>query len=189
TEQPCGRGAGPPGPPPPPRNPEGDPHDGVRRRGEVLRRRPVRLDRTRGARPARWRRGRGPAARPAPRGPARPAPGSRQPQPGRGDRAERRRMTAPASVLVVGSSAAGLTTAEAPRRRGYRGKLTVLGAEKRLPYDRPSLSTQVLSGKWEPERTQLRPEAQLTSLDIEFVLGDPAAGLDVGERTVRTASG
>lgn len=98
-------------------------------------------------------------------------------------------MTAPASVLVVGSSAAGLTTAEALRRKGYRGKLTVLGAEKHLPYDRPPLSKQVLSGKWEPERTQLRPEAQLTSLDIEFVLGDPAAGLDVGERTVRTASG
>src|SRR5690606_5210034 len=98
-------------------------------------------------------------------------------------------MTAPASVLVVGSSAAGLTTAEALRRKGYRGKLTVLGAEKHLPYDRPPLSKQVLSGEWEPERTQLRPEAQLTSLDIEFVLGDPAAGLDVGERTVRTASG
>lgn len=46
-------------------------------------------------------------------------------------------MTAPASVLVVGSSAAGLTTAEALRRKGYRGKLTVLGAEKHLPYDRP----------------------------------------------------
>ncbi|MCC5697950.1 NAD(P)/FAD-dependent oxidoreductase, partial [Klebsiella pneumoniae] len=74
-------------------------------------------------------------------------------------------MTAPASVLVVGSSAAGLTTAEALRRKGYRGKLTVLGAEKHLPYDRPPLSKQVLSGKWEPERTQLRPEAQLTSLD------------------------
>jgi NADPH-dependent 2,4-dienoyl-CoA reductase/sulfur reductase-like enzyme len=93
------------------------------------------------------------------------------------------------SVLVVGASAAGLATVEALRRKGYAGPLTVLGAESHLPYDRPPLSKQVLSGKWEPARAQLRQSEALSTLDVEFILGDPAVGLDVAARAVHTASG
>ncbi|RCV47577.1 FAD-dependent oxidoreductase, partial [Marinitenerispora sediminis] len=96
---------------------------------------------------------------------------------------------APAGVLVVGASAAGLATAEALRRKGFDGQLTVLGAERHLPYDRPPLSKQVLSGAWDPERARLRPESALAALGAEFVLGDPAVALDAAERSVRTASG
>ncbi|RMB80387.1 NAD(P)/FAD-dependent oxidoreductase [Streptomyces shenzhenensis] len=98
-------------------------------------------------------------------------------------------MTAVRSVLVVGASAAGLTTAEALRRKGFTGTLTLLGAERELPYDRPPLSKQVLSGAWEPERAQLRSTQALAALDAEFVLGDPAVGFDADSREVTTASG
>ncbi|MFD2354233.1 FAD-dependent oxidoreductase [Nonomuraea ferruginea] len=54
-------------------------------------------------------------------------------------------MTTPRSILIVGASAAGLSTAEALRRLGYGGRLTLLDAEARLPYDRPPLSKQVLA--------------------------------------------
>ncbi|TCC35648.1 NAD(P)/FAD-dependent oxidoreductase [Kribbella speibonae] len=91
------------------------------------------------------------------------------------------------SVLVVGASAAGLTTVEALRRQGFRDPITVLGAEWHPPYDRPPLSKQFLCGDWDEARTRLRPEAMLSALDVDFVLGDPAVGLD--GRTVRTASG
>ncbi|WP_040825249.1 NAD(P)/FAD-dependent oxidoreductase [Nocardia jiangxiensis] len=94
-----------------------------------------------------------------------------------------------AHVLVVGASAAGLSTVESLRRKGYQGAITVLGDEPHAPYDRPPLSKQVLSGAWEPERAQLRPPAHLESLNAEFVLGDPATSLDVANRTVHTASG
>ncbi|MEU6250361.1 FAD-dependent oxidoreductase [Glycomyces sp. NPDC047010] len=94
-----------------------------------------------------------------------------------------------ASVLVVGASAAGLATAEALRRKGFDGRLTLLGAEPHLPYDRPPLSKQVLSGAWEPARAQLRPDAMLSSLDAEFALGEAATGLDVANRTVTTENG
>ncbi|MET8764463.1 FAD-dependent oxidoreductase [Lentzea sp. NPDC004782] len=93
------------------------------------------------------------------------------------------------STLIVGASAAGLATAEALRRRGYTGPITVLGAEPHLPYDRPPLSKQVLSGAWEPARAQLRSAEALAALDVSFVLGDPAVHLDVPERAVHTASG
>lgn len=98
-------------------------------------------------------------------------------------------MTAPESVLVVGASAAGLGTAEALRRKGYRGRLTLLDSEPGLPYDRPPLSKQVLSGAWEPERARLRTQGALDALDAEFVLGEQAVAFDAGRHTARTASG
>ncbi|MGN9845667.1 NAD(P)/FAD-dependent oxidoreductase [Nonomuraea sp. H19] len=98
-------------------------------------------------------------------------------------------MIAPDHVLVVGASAAGLATVEALRRKGYLGRVTVLSAEPHLPYDRPPLSKQVLSGIWEPERARLRSAAVLSALDAQFVLSDPAGGLDVSARAVHTVSG
>ncbi len=98
-------------------------------------------------------------------------------------------MSAPASVLVVGASAAGLSTVEMLRRKGYEGSVTVLGAEAHPPYDRPPLSKQVLCGTWEPSKTALRSQEELSGLEADFVLGDPAAELDLAERAVRTASG
>ncbi|MFE2443539.1 FAD-dependent oxidoreductase [Streptomyces sp. NPDC021218] len=70
-------------------------------------------------------------------------------------------MSAPADVLVVGASAAGLSTAEALRRKGFQGGLTVLGAEPHPPYDRPPLSKQILSGTWEPDLAFLHRTAEL----------------------------
>lgn len=98
-------------------------------------------------------------------------------------------MSAPASVLVVGASAAGLGTVEALRRKGYQGRITVLGDEIGLPYDRPPLSKQVLSGAWQPERAHLRTEDQLRALNAEFALGESAVALDAGTHAVHTDAG
>ncbi|MEV4630639.1 FAD/NAD(P)-binding oxidoreductase [Micromonospora sp. NPDC049523] len=103
--------------------------------------------------------------------------------------AHRRARSNPDDVLVVGASAAGLATVEALRRGGYRGQLTVLGAEPHPPYDRPPLSKQILSGSWPADRAQLRPPAVLSALEAEFIVGDPAVGLDTATRTVHTAAG
>ncbi|MFE7747139.1 NAD(P)/FAD-dependent oxidoreductase [Nocardia sp. NPDC057455] len=92
-------------------------------------------------------------------------------------------------VLVVGASAAGLATVEALRRGGYRDRITLLGAEPHLPYDRPPLSKQILSGAWRPERTLLRAPRLLSELDIDVVLGSPAVALDTATRSVHTTTG
>lgn len=98
-------------------------------------------------------------------------------------------MNGPRGVLVVGASAAGLATAEALRRGGYTGTLTLLGAERHLPYDRPPLSKHVLGGQWEAGRTGLREPEALAALGAEFVLADPAVALDPEARTVLASSG
>lgn len=92
-------------------------------------------------------------------------------------------------MLVVGASAAGLSTVEALRRAGHDGPVAVLGDEPHPPYDRPPLSKKVLAGEWEPDRVRLRTDEVLAGLDAEFVLGDAAVSLDAANRTARTASG
>jgi NADPH-dependent 2,4-dienoyl-CoA reductase/sulfur reductase-like enzyme len=95
----------------------------------------------------------------------------------------------PRDVVIVGASAAGLTAAEALRRRGYDGALTLIGDETHLPYDRPPLSKQVLAGTWEPEKVMLRDEQALAALDATFLLGETAAALDTAARRVRLDGG
>jgi NADPH-dependent 2,4-dienoyl-CoA reductase/sulfur reductase-like enzyme len=84
----------------------------------------------------------------------------------------------PGRVAVVGASAAGLSAAEALRAKGFDGELTLAGAEWHLPYDRPPLSKQVLSGVWEPEKVLLRNETAISGLGADLRLGRTAVGLD-----------
>ena len=89
-------------------------------------------------------------------------------------------------IVVVGASVAGYGAIQELRKGGYDGALTLVGAEDRLPYDRPPLSKQVLAGDWEPDRVDFRlPD----TLDVELRLGSAASALDLGERTLRLASG
>ncbi|MFD1813289.1 NAD(P)/FAD-dependent oxidoreductase [Rhodococcus gannanensis] len=96
-------------------------------------------------------------------------------------------MTTETGVLVVGASAAGLSTAEALRRGGYDGEITMIGAEVHAPYDRPPLSKQVLAGDWAPDRAVLRAEDHIDGLGITVALGETALSLDARTRTVRTS--
>ncbi|MDT0459289.1 FAD-dependent oxidoreductase [Streptomyces sp. DSM 41527] len=92
-------------------------------------------------------------------------------------------------IAVVGASAAGLAAAEALRRFGWRGPLTLIGDEPHLPYDRPPLSKQLLQGAWTPEKLLLRTADQLAPLDLDLRLGTRATGLDVAGRTLTLDGG
>lgn len=95
----------------------------------------------------------------------------------------------PASVTIVGASLAGLRGAEALRRAGYDGAITLLGAEPHLPYDRPPLSKKILSGVWELEKSQLATAERLGELSIDVELGVTATGLDLAGQTLSTSAG
>lgn len=99
-------------------------------------------------------------------------------------------MTAPRHVAIVGASVAGLTAAESLRKReGFDGRITLIGDEPHLPYDRPPLSKQVLSGKWEPERAALRRAADIEALQLDLLMGHKAVALRPSQRTVELAAG
>ena len=91
-------------------------------------------------------------------------------------------------VIVVGASLAGWRTAEALRREGHRGRITLVGAEPQLPYDRPPLSKQFLTDEWEEAKLALARDG-VESVGAEWRLGEAAVSLDVATRAVRLANG
>ncbi|MPZ67765.1 MAG: FAD-dependent oxidoreductase [Pseudonocardiaceae bacterium] len=92
-------------------------------------------------------------------------------------------------IVVVGASLAGLSTVEALRKHGFDGAITVVGDESLLPYDRPPLSKQVLSGSWQPERGMLRTDEALEALDTDLLLGTAAVDVDATAKMVDLADG
>ena len=96
---------------------------------------------------------------------------------------------APRAVTIVGASLAGLNAAEALRREGFDGPVTLIGAESHPPYDRPPLSKQVLAGDWEPERAALTDSEELESDSIEARLGVRATALDLAARELTLDTG
>jgi NADPH-dependent 2,4-dienoyl-CoA reductase/sulfur reductase-like enzyme len=92
------------------------------------------------------------------------------------------------SIVVVGASLAGLRAVETLRRSGFGGRLTLVGAEPHLPYDRPPLSKELLAGDWEHDQVVLR-KVPYEELDLELRLGVAASALDVNARVVTLASG
>jgi 3-phenylpropionate/trans-cinnamate dioxygenase ferredoxin reductase component len=93
------------------------------------------------------------------------------------------------SVTIVGASLAGLRGAETLRNDGYDGRITVIGDETATPYDRPPLSKQLLSGKWEVDRTLLYRAERLAELDLDLQLGVRASGLDLRDRALELDGG
>lgn len=92
-------------------------------------------------------------------------------------------------VAIVGGSLAGIHAAEALRREGFDGDVTMIGEERHLPYDRPPLSKQYLSGSWEVARTSLRTDDALGGLNLDLRAGRAAVGLDPSVRRLQLAGG
>lgn len=99
-------------------------------------------------------------------------------------------MSTLSQIVIAGASLAGLRAAEALRQLGYEGKLSLIGAEQALPYDRPPLSKEILRGDWEPEQTTLvRDPARFDALELDLRLGCRATGIDVRSRRIALADG
>jgi 3-phenylpropionate/trans-cinnamate dioxygenase ferredoxin reductase subunit len=92
------------------------------------------------------------------------------------------------SVAIVGMSLAGLRAAETLRRAGFDGRISAIGAEPHLPYDRPPLSKELLAGKWEPDGVVLRKQG-VDDLDLDWRLGQRAVALDLSDRKVELEGG
>jgi 3-phenylpropionate/trans-cinnamate dioxygenase ferredoxin reductase component len=90
----------------------------------------------------------------------------------------------PARIVVAGGGLAGLRTVEELRGLGYVGAITLIGAERRPPYDRPPLSKQFMRG--EVDDTSLRAELDSLGADVRLgeraeQLADGVVGTDGGE--------
>jgi NADPH-dependent 2,4-dienoyl-CoA reductase/sulfur reductase-like enzyme len=93
------------------------------------------------------------------------------------------------TVVIVGSSIAGVRAAQALRAEGHRGRIVLVGAESEPPYDKPPLSKQFLAGTWDTEKIGLLSPAEAADAGIELRLGTPATHLDPAAHRIRLADG
>lgn len=95
----------------------------------------------------------------------------------------------PGNVVVVGTGLAGLRSAETLRARGYGGRLTLIGEETHLPYERPALSKELLAGKRSVDQLMLRQPEFFREQQIELALGRRVEKVSPERRTVLLSDG
>lgn len=91
--------------------------------------------------------------------------------------------------LLLGAGAAAEACAEALRQHGYRGRLVMVTAETRPPYDRTKLSKGYLTGDAGDDALRLRDGAFYESRGIEVWTDRTVARLYPDERTVTFEEG
>jgi 3-phenylpropionate/trans-cinnamate dioxygenase ferredoxin reductase subunit len=92
-------------------------------------------------------------------------------------------------VVVVGGGQGGFQVAVSLREAGHAGPITIVGDEPQLPYQRPPLSKDYLSGAVSTDGVTLRTEQFFSSRDITLVLGTPAVRIRRTRQEVLLASG
>jgi 3-phenylpropionate/trans-cinnamate dioxygenase ferredoxin reductase component len=93
----------------------------------------------------------------------------------------------PNPVIIVGASMGGLRAAEALRRFGYAGAITVIGDEPHAPYNRPPLSKEVLAAEVSHEAVAF-PQRDSTA-DVNWLLGTRVDSADLEHGTVTDSNG
>jgi 3-phenylpropionate/trans-cinnamate dioxygenase ferredoxin reductase component len=89
-----------------------------------------------------------------------------------------------AGVVVVGAGHGGFQLAASLRQHGYDGRVTLIGDEPQLPYQRPPLSKDYLDGKIGLDLLLMRPEAFFTEHRIELATGRAVAEIDRAGKAV-----
>ena len=92
-------------------------------------------------------------------------------------------------VVIAGGGLAAQRCCATLRRLGHDGPITLVGDEPLLPYDRPPLSKEWLSGAIDEAALLLRPAAWYAEHGIEVRLQARATGLYVTARRLRLAGG
>jgi len=95
----------------------------------------------------------------------------------------------PASVVIVGGGAAGLSAAHTLRAEGYDGLVTILSADASPPCDRPNLSKDYLAGHAKEEWIPLRSPDYYRDQRIELLLNTHVSSLDARAKRLQLSTG
>lgn len=93
-------------------------------------------------------------------------------------------MTSDRHFVIVGGGLAGAKVAEALRDNDFDGKVTLIGAEEHLPYERPPLSKEHLLGKKGLAEFTVDAAQWYRDHHVELLLGTTVSAIDTGAKTV-----
>ena len=94
-------------------------------------------------------------------------------------------MSTRLDLVVLGGGPAAFAAARGYRDAGGSGEVAIVADERRLPYNRPSLSKELLRGEMDERELPLADDEWLGSEDVRL-LGGAAVAIDAGERTSRS---
>ena len=94
-----------------------------------------------------------------------------------------------AGMVIIGCGQAGGQAAASLRQEKYEGPITMIGQEPYIPYQRPPLSKQYLSGEQEKEKLNLRQESFYSEKEINLMLETSVLSLDPDKRELQLENG
>lgn len=97
--------------------------------------------------------------------------------------------TAGTHLLVIGAGQAAAAAIRAARGAGFAGPITLVGEELHLPYERPPLSKDFLTGKADFAACQRLPSQDAARLNVTHRPSTRAIGVDAQTKTVTLADG
>ena len=93
------------------------------------------------------------------------------------------------TIVIVGGGHAAGQAAASLRQEKYAGEIVVIGEEPHIPYQRPPLSKQYLSGEYGLGRVYLRPARFYESRNIAVLSGVRVETIDPNAQTVACGDG
>jgi 3-phenylpropionate/trans-cinnamate dioxygenase ferredoxin reductase subunit len=95
----------------------------------------------------------------------------------------------PYDVLIVGAGHGGAQAAIALRQKGFAGTIAIVSDEMDVPYERPPLSKEFLSGEKPFERIHIRPPSFWREKGIDLLVGRRISTIDSAAHIARTEKG
>lgn len=93
------------------------------------------------------------------------------------------------NMVIIGSGHAGARAAQTLRSEGWDGRITMIGAEARTPYERPPLSKAVLQRRAAPEDAPLFPSGSPESQGVDHLSGVSVRSVNREARQVILSDG
>ncbi|NIB42516.1 FAD-dependent oxidoreductase [Pseudomaricurvus alkylphenolicus] len=90
--------------------------------------------------------------------------------------------------VIVGAGQAGACAASTMRKVGYSGKITLIGEEPDIPYERPPLSKGVLMGTESPESSSIFDRDFYREKNIDLLTSTSVQAIDVDHQRVDMGS-
>ena len=92
------------------------------------------------------------------------------------------------NIIIVGAGQAGASAILELRSNKYEGKITLIGDEIHLPYERPPLSKDVIL-KPEETKIEILSEDKLAELGVETIRGNGVVKINAEAKTVELQNG
>lgn len=93
------------------------------------------------------------------------------------------------TIVVVGAGLAAAKAVETLREEGFEGRITLVGSEKHLPYERPPLSKEVLLGDKQTSEAVLHDADWYAERDVTVREGVTVTSLDTDAKRLQLDSG